>query len=136
MIGEGGSLAFLHTMSPATLTVSQCHSYTRTLLLRLSPLLVPRVPDTVRKSQVLREEVLSEVIKLAVFCTQPIRSSDATHAGQLMHVLLKATGQQSGHPVLNIIEGMGWGLTTSVHDPANNVLFLPLMNIISGTTLR
>jgi hypothetical protein len=87
----------------------------------------------VGKSQILGEEVLSEIIKLAVVRAQPVSSSDATHTSQLVHVLLEAVQSAAGHIQSDREEAV---LTTSVHDPAKYVLFFPFTNIISGTTLR
>jgi hypothetical protein len=82
-----------------------------------------------RNKQILAEEVLNKVIKLDVLGTQSISRRNTTDTSQLMHIL----------PFISIVptshRNQQEGLTTKVQLPANQVCFLPLINIIPGTTL-
>lgn len=100
-----------------------------------------------RDEEILLEQVLGKVIEFLVIRAHAVRGRDAGNAGHFVHVLVMKSwlvtwlkdefGRGTLFGRVERVERYnekGGDVTTRVHEPANQVLFFPLMNIIPGTT--
>lgn len=96
-----------------------------------------------RNEEVPFEKILCKIVEGAVLGAETVGGGDAGDAGEFVHVLggglvtivLGRVGGRVGG--IGVEKGVNTDRaqhTTSVQLPANHVLFLPLINIIPGTT--